>query len=76
MILNVLLRLQVDVSSYKKLNILKLLYSYLINLCTNDVATRAIIILSKQTSIYHITLVEITNDLKQKLKIAYVKNHY
>jgi len=75
-ILDILFRLQLDVLLFKKLDILKLLYSYLIDLYKSDVATRAIVILLKQTLIYYIILIEITNKLKQRLKIIYVNNYY
>lgn len=52
------------------------IYGHLIKLCEGDIATKAWETLPEQIPAYHITLVEMADELKQRLKIAYVDDHY
>lgn len=75
-ILDILSKLQLDILLSKKLDILKVLYNYFINLYKSNIAIKVVEILLNQILVYYIILVEITNNLKQRLKIVYVNNYY
>lgn len=75
-VFDALSRLQSNVLLFEKIKILKLLYDYFIQLYKSDLAIRISEILLKQTLIYYITLIEITNNLKYRLKTIYVNDHY
>ena len=68
---NVFFRFQADVITTKKIDVLKILYESFIELCDDDLITKKSIEYT-----YHIILIEITNDFKQKLQKIYQKNEH
>ena len=64
MILDVLSRLQVDVKTNNKIDILKALHKLFIKLYISDLT----IVVLDEESIYYIILIKIINDFKQRLK--------
>ena len=62
----------VDVTN--KIEILNVLYKYLIKL-TNE-KFRTIIIQNLSTITYYVILIKVFNDFKNKLKIVYLTNNY
>ena len=82
---NALFKLQKFIIEIKdKIEVLKSLYDTFIELCHENVidveASCAIskytFLLSEQFFVYHIILIKMTNDFKQKLKQTYINDHY
>ena len=60
-----------------RIKILKTFYKTFIDVCHDDLfVIITIFSLSKQTFVYYIILIKMTDDFKQKLKQVYIKNHY
>ena len=68
---NVFFRLQTDVVITKKIGILKILYNLSISFCDENLITKKSVAL-----IYHITLIEIANNFKNRLKKTYQKKSH
>ena len=82
---NALFRLQKSIIEIKnKIKILKLFYNTFIELCYENIVDvkascailKYIFSISKQFFVYHIILIKMTKDFKQKLKQMYIENHY
>ena len=73
---NVLFKLQVDVTFIEKINVLKLLYKFSIELCKDNLIIKSIDFLSKQLVCDHIILIKSTNELKKRLKMIYSENSH
>ena len=74
--LNALSRLsnKITIDVTNKIEILDVLYEYLVKL-TNE-KFRTIIIQDLSTITYHVILIKIFDDFKNKLKIVYLTNEY
>ena len=74
--LNALSRLsnKITIDVTNKIEILDVLYEYLVKL-TNE-KFRTIIIQNLSTITYHVILIKMFNDFKNKLKIVYLTNEY
>ena len=60
-----------------EIEILKIFYETFIDVCHDNLFIMTTIFsLSKQTFVYHIILIKMTDDFKQKLKQAYIENYY
>ena len=70
-VLNVFFCFQIDVITTKKIDVLKFFYESFIELCNDDLITKKSIEYT-----YHIILIEITNNFKQKLQKIYQKNEH
>ena len=73
-IFDVLFKLQINVTFIEKIDVLKSLYDFLIELCKDDLTIKSVNSLSKQLVCYHITLIKMTNELKKRLKTIYNEN--
>ena len=71
-IFDVFLGLQVDVIINEKIDVFETFYEVFIQLCNDDLT----IVFSKSLSIYHIILIELTNEFKIRLQKIYNKNNY
>ena len=71
-IFDVFLRLQVDVIINDKIDVFETFYEVFIQLCNDDLT----IVFSKSLSIYHIILIELTNEFKFRLQKVYNKNDH
>ena len=69
---NVFSRLQTDVIINEKIDVFETFYEVFIQLCDDDLT----IVFSKSLSIYHIILIELTNEFKIRLKKIYNKNDH
>ena len=73
-IFDALFKLQVDVTFIEKIDVLKSLYDFSIELCQDDLIIKSIDSLSKQFVCYYIILIKMTNELKKRLKTIYNEN--
>ena len=60
----------------EKIDVLKSLYDFSIELCQDDLIIRSIDSLLKQFVCYHIILIKMTNELKKRLKTIYNENSH
>ena len=75
-ILDALSKLQADVTFIEKIDVLKSLYDFSIELCEGDLTIRSVDSLSKQFVCYHIILIEMADELKERLKTIYNENSH
>ena len=71
---DVLFKLQVDIALIEKIDVLKSLYEFSIELCEENLIIKTMKFLLKQFVCYHMTLIEMTNKFKERLKTTYSKN--
>ena len=55
----------------EKIDVLKLLYESSVELCKENLIIKMMKLLTKQLVCYHMTLIKITNEFKEKLRTIY-----
>ena len=75
-IFDALFKLQADITFIKKIDVLKSLYDSSIELCEDDLTIKSVDFLSKQFICYHIILIKMTNELKNRLKTTYNEDQH
>ena len=75
-IFDVLFKLQVDMTFIKKIDVLKLLYEFSIELYEKNLIIKTMKLLTKQFVCYYMTLIKMTNEFKKRLKMIYDENSH